>query len=88
MLAFTLFMATWITAIGWNDQPPTSERLRARRAAALEAAKNQSLPPPREALPTEQVLDASGRPELREISSRTESLRSGRPAGDTRSRLS
>jgi serine/threonine-protein kinase len=26
--------ATWVTAIGWSDQPPTSERLRARRAAA------------------------------------------------------
>jgi serine/threonine protein kinase len=26
-------MATWVTAVGWSDQPPTSERLRARRAA-------------------------------------------------------
>jgi serine/threonine-protein kinase len=84
VLASTLFMATWITAIGWKDQPPTSERLRARRAAALEAAKIQSLEAPREAPPAEQVLDASGRPDLRELSSRTESLRVGRPAGDTR----
>jgi hypothetical protein len=27
-------MSTWVTAIGWKDQPPTSERLRARRVAA------------------------------------------------------
>jgi eukaryotic-like serine/threonine-protein kinase len=84
VLAFTLFMATWITAIGWNDQPPTSEWLRARRAAALEAARAQSLAPVRAAPAAEQALDASGRAGLRELSSRTESLRTGRPTGDNR----
>jgi serine/threonine-protein kinase len=38
LLTLVLLMATWVTAIGWNDQPPTSERLRQRRIAALRAA--------------------------------------------------
>ncbi len=37
LLTLVLLMATWVTAIGWNDQPPTSERLRQRRIAALRA---------------------------------------------------
>jgi hypothetical protein len=84
VLALTLFTATWITAIGWSGQPPTSEWLRARRAAALEAARAQSLAPVGEASPAEHGLDASGRPNLRELSSHTESLRKGRPTGDNR----
>jgi eukaryotic-like serine/threonine-protein kinase len=38
LLTLVLLMATWVTAIGWHDQPPTSERLRQRRIAALRAA--------------------------------------------------
>jgi serine/threonine-protein kinase len=79
VLASTLFMATWITAIGWNDQPPTSEHLRARR----EAARIQNVTSPRDAPAAEQALDASGRSERRGVSSRREA-RSPAPPADNR----
>jgi serine/threonine protein kinase len=76
VLALTMFMATWVTAIGWKDQPPTSERLRARRAAALEAAR---VAPSATSLPNApasvQLLDTRHPAALRELSTRTESLR-------------
>jgi hypothetical protein len=84
LLALILFMATWVTAIGWNDQPPTSERLRARRAAALSAdidgaGARQNAPA------SEQTSDTSRPAPLGEISSRTEALRPGRAPSENRS---
>lgn len=78
ILALVLFMATWVTAIGWRDQPPTSERLRARRAALLEArdSKAAGAAPP-------SAPPANPAP-LRELSTRTEALRAGRPGADAR----
>ncbi|HTV21859.1 MAG TPA: serine/threonine-protein kinase [Polyangiaceae bacterium] len=32
-------ISTWVTAIGWSDEPPTSERLRERREAARARAE-------------------------------------------------
>jgi hypothetical protein len=80
LLALILFMATWVTAIGWNDQPPTSERLRARRAALQQATRAQSAQSAPNAPASEQTLDAIHNPDLRELSSRTETLRPVRPA--------
>jgi eukaryotic-like serine/threonine-protein kinase len=85
LLALILIMATWVTAIGWNDQPPTSERLRARRAALLEAGRVQpgavSAP---NAPASAQTLDAIQPTSRRELSSRTEALRPDPPPLDAR----
>jgi serine/threonine protein kinase len=84
ILALVLFMATWVTAIGWHDQPPTSERLRARRAALLEARDPGAAgAAPLNAPASDPALDP-GHPPPRELSSRTEALRTGRSASDGR----
>lgn len=44
-LVLVMLMATWVTAVGWQGLPPTSERLRARRAAK-EAQRNALAAPP------------------------------------------
>jgi serine/threonine-protein kinase len=80
LLALTLITATWITAIGWRDQPPTSERLRARRAALLEASR-AALPASSLNVPASaSALDAVRNPESRELGTRTQALRPERPA--------
>jgi serine/threonine protein kinase len=85
VLALVLFMATWVTAIGWRDQPPTSERLRARRAALLEARdRGAAGAAPLNAPASGPTLEPSP-PPPRELGSRTEALRTGRPAADGRS---
>jgi serine/threonine protein kinase len=85
ILALVLFMATWVTAIGWHDQPPTSERLRARRAALLEARDDSAAgAAPLNAPASDPALDP-GRTSLRDLGRRTEALRTGRDAVDERS---
>lgn len=81
VLALVLIMATWVTAIGWQGQPPTSERLRARRAALLEARAPSAAP--RHAPTSEGALGA-GRTPLREVETRSEALRAGGSAADGR----
>jgi eukaryotic-like serine/threonine-protein kinase len=86
ILALVLFMATWVTAIGWHDQPPTSERLRARRAALLEARESGAAgAAPLNAPASNPALAPGNHPPSRELSSRTEGLRAGRPTTDGRS---
>jgi hypothetical protein len=86
ILALVLFMATWVTAIGWHDQPPTSERLRARRAALLEArAPGAAGAAPLNAPASNPALAPGNHPPSRELGSRTEGLRAGRPATEGRS---
>jgi serine/threonine protein kinase len=84
LLALILFMATWVTAIGWNDQPPTSERLRARRAAAR-AVDIDGAGAPQNAPASERTIDASRPANPEEIGTRTEALRPVRAPSDNRS---
>jgi hypothetical protein len=84
ILALVLFMATWVTAIGWHDQPPTSERLRARRAALLEARTPSAAGAGRLNGPASDPGTAPDQTKPRELNTRTEALRAGRPAGDGR----
>lgn len=79
-------MATWVTAVGWSDQPPTSERLRARRAAAraqLETTEAGLYP---NAPASERTLD-SALPAIREgAGSRNTAARPGAEPARTRSK--
>jgi eukaryotic-like serine/threonine-protein kinase len=72
-------MATWVTAIGWSGQPPTSERLRARRAAAQIESTEAGLYP--NAPASERTLDTALPAIGERAGSRSTSARpSGEPA--------
>jgi hypothetical protein len=64
LLILVGLMATWVTAIGWYDQPPTSEHLRARRAAQSHAGAGASGYP--NAPASERTLDTASLPAPRE----------------------
>jgi hypothetical protein len=87
LLTLVLLMATWVTAIGWNDQPPTSERLRQRRIAALRAAApngaRPSAPASQKAGDSEAASHDSPNGAARRESRRREAQRSGSTAEAT-----